>query len=62
MVTIEDVITEEKMRKPREVGFTKANLPIFLIIAGFVHLWLYRYEKSNDPVVKNKTQKSFFNR
>ena len=52
----EDLPIEDE--KTKEGGLRLANLPIFLIIAGLVLYGLYRYEKSNDPVVKNKVQKA----
>ena len=49
--------TEDEV-KAKGGGLNMANLPIFLIIVGLVIYGLYLFDKNNDPVVKQKTQKA----
>ena len=57
----EEVPNEEASNEKKERGLRLANLPIFLIVVGIILYGLYQFDKTNNPTVENKTQKSFLN-
>ncbi len=54
----EEVTQAEEKDQTKGGGLRLANLPILLIIAGLIIYGLYHFEKTNDPVTKQKTQKA----
>ena len=54
----EEVTQAEEKDQTKGGGLRLANLPIFLIFAGLIIYGLYHFEKTNDPVTKQKTQKA----
>ena len=54
----EEVPQAEEKDQTKGGGLRLANLPIFLIFAGLIIYGLYHFEKTNDPVTKQKTQKA----